>query len=108
LFENIISNALKYSKPSHAPVVDISCKEENGFLEIAFKDNGIGFDEKYIPQMFMLFQRLHGRAAFEGTGLGLAICRKIVEMHAGSIWAKGQEGVGATFFVSLPLNTPDN
>lgn len=108
LFENIISNAIKYSRPSHKPVVDITCKEEDGFLEIAFKDNGIGFDEQYVPQMFMLFQRLHGRAAFEGTGLGLAICRKIVEMHAGSIWAKGQEGEGATFFVSLPLNTPGN
>lgn len=108
LFENIISNAIKYSRPSHKPVVDITCKEENGFLEIAFKDNGIGFDEKYVPQMFMLFQRLHGRAAFEGTGLGLAICRKIAEMHAGSILAKGQEGEGATFFVSLPLNTPGN
>lgn len=108
LFENIISNAIKYSRPSHVPVVDITCKEDNGFLEIAFKDNGIGFDEKYVPQMFMLFQRLHGRASFEGTGLGLAICRKIVEMHAGSIWAKGQEGEGATFFVSLPLNVPGN
>ena len=108
LFENIISNAIKYSRPLHKPVVDITCKEENGFLEIAFKDNGIGFDEQYVPQMFMLFQRLHGRAAFEGTGLGLAICRKIVEMHAGSIWANGREGEGATFFVSLPLNTPGN
>lgn len=108
LFENIISNAIKYARPSHVPVVDITCKEDNGFLEIAFKDNGIGFDEKYVPQMFMLFQRLHGRASFEGTGLGLAICRKIVEMHAGSIWARGQEGEGATFFVSLPLNVPGN
>jgi len=108
LFENIISNAIKYSRPEHIPVVNITCKEENGFLEIAFKDNGIGFDEKYVPQMFMLFQRLHGRAAFEGTGLGLAICRKIVEMHAGSIWAHSQEGEGATFFVSLPLNVPGN
>lgn len=108
LFENIISNAIKYSRPAHIPVVDITCKEDNGFLEIAFKDNGIGFDEKYVPQMFMLFQRLHGRASFEGTGLGLAICRKIVEMHAGSIWAHGQEGEGATFFVSLPLNVPGN
>lgn len=108
LFENIISNAIKYSRPSHIPVVDIACREDNGFLEISFKDNGIGFDEKYVPQMFMLFQRLHGRAAFEGTGLGLAICRKIVEMHSGAIWAQGREGEGATFFVSLPLHTPGN
>ncbi len=108
LFENIIANAIKYSRPSQAPVVDITCKQNGGFVEIAFKDNGIGFDEKYIPQMFRLFQRLHDRTAYEGTGLGLAICRKIVEMHHGTIWAKGQEGEGATFFISLPLNTPGN
>jgi PAS domain S-box-containing protein len=109
LFENIIANSLKYSRPSEAPVIDISCRENSGFLEIAIKDNGIGFDEKYIPQMFRLFQRLHDRTAYDGTGLGLAICRKIVEMHQGTIWANGQEGEGATFFVSLPLNnTPGN
>ncbi|OQP68663.1 sensor histidine kinase [Niastella populi] len=108
LFENIIANAIKYSRPTQAPVVDITCKQNAGFVEIAFKDNGIGFDEKYIPQMFRLFQRLHDRTAVEGTGLGLAICRKIVEMHHGTIWANGQEGEGATFFVSLPLNTPGN
>jgi PAS domain S-box-containing protein len=108
LFENIIANAIKYSRPSQVPVVDITCTQNGGFLEIAFKDNGIGFDEKYIPHMFRLFQRLHDRTAYEGTGLGLAICRKIVEMHQGTIWAKGQEGEGATFFVSLPLNTPGN
>lgn len=108
LFVNIIANSIKYSRPSQRPVIDITCKENGGLLEIAFKDNGIGFDEKYIPQMFRLFQRLHDRTAFEGTGLGLAICRKIVEMHSGTIWAHGQEGEGATFFVSLPLNVPGN
>lgn len=104
LFGNIISNSLKYSKENKTPEVNISCKQENGFIEIKFRDNGIGFDEKYLPKMFTLFQRLHTRQAYEGTGLGLAICRKIVEMHQGKIWATSEEGIGATFFVSLPVH----
>lgn len=104
LFGNIIGNSLKYSKEALTPEVNISYKQENGHIELAFRDNGIGFDEKYLPKMFTLFQRLHTRQAYEGTGLGLAICRKIVEMHQGKIWAASEEGTGATFFVSLPLN----
>ncbi|SFW17472.1 ATP-binding protein [Chitinophaga sancti] len=104
LFGNIISNSLKYSKEAQAPEVSISYKQENGHIELIFKDNGIGFDEKYLPKMFTLFQRLHTRQAYEGTGLGLAICRKIVEMHQGKIWATSEEGIGATFFVSLPAH----
>lgn len=104
LFGNIISNSLKYSKETQTPELNISCRQENGHIEIIFRDNGIGFDEKYLPKMFTLFQRLHTRQAYEGTGLGLAICRKIVEMHQGKIWATSEEGVGATFFVSLPLH----
>lgn len=104
LFENIISNALKYSFKDHPPRISIVCKQKDGNLELAFSDNGIGFDEKYLPQMFTLFQRLHSRDMYEGTGLGLAICRKIAEMHKGSIRAESKEGEGATFYVSLPQN----
>lgn len=104
LFGNIISNSLKYSRETRTPEVNISYKQENGHIELIFRDNGIGFDEKYLPKMFTLFQRLHTRQAYEGTGLGLAICRKIVEMHKGKIWATSEEGIGATFFVSLPVH----
>ncbi|MBP1652952.1 MAG: sensor signal transduction histidine kinase, partial [Bacteroidetes bacterium] len=104
LFGNIISNSLKYSKDALAPQIDISYKQENGHIELIFRDNGIGFDEKYLPKMFTLFQRLHTRQTYEGTGLGLAICRKIVEMHQGKIWATSEEGLGATFFISLPTH----
>lgn len=106
VFENIISNALKYSRPEQVPVIDISYIEEAGNFQIRFKDNGIGFDEKYLPQMFTLFQRLHARESYEGNGLGLAICRKIVDLHHGSMWAESREGGGATFFVSVPVNQP--
>lgn len=108
LFENIISNALKYCKKDQKPQINISFQIKENTIELSFKDNGIGFDEKYMPQMFALFQRLHSRESYEGTGLGLAICRKIVEIHQGQIWASAKEGEGATFYVSLPLNTADN
>ncbi|SHG03263.1 PAS domain-containing sensor histidine kinase [Flavisolibacter ginsengisoli] len=104
LFTNIIANSLKYSKPGQSPEIKVTNREVDGFLEIAFEDNGIGFDEKYVSQIFTLFQRLHTRELYEGTGLGLAICRKIVELHNGKISAEAKEGKGATFYVSLPLN----
>jgi PAS domain S-box-containing protein len=105
LFENIISNSLKYSKKGEVPKIKISCVQKNNQVDLSFQDNGIGFDEKYLPQMFVLFQRLHNRSQFDGTGLGLAICKKIVEIHKGSIWASSKEGEGATFHISLPVNS---
>ena len=104
LFENIISNSLKYSKQNENPKIKISCMKKEDTVELAFEDNGIGFDEKYLSQMFTLFQRLHDRTTDEGTGLGLAICKKIVEIHRGKIWARSSEGQGSVFYVSLPLN----
>jgi PAS domain S-box-containing protein len=104
LFENIISNSLKYAKADVQPLIKITCAKTDTSLQLTFSDNGIGFDEQYLSQMFTLFQRLHDRKTYEGTGLGLAICRKIVELHGGTIWAEGKEGEGAKFYVSLPLN----
>ncbi len=102
LFNNLIGNALKYSRQDAAPEIFISSKLQNEILEISVKDNGIGFNEKYLPQMFTLFQRLHTRETYDGTGLGLAICRKIAEIHSGSIRAESAEGHGSTFYVSFP------
>jgi signal transduction histidine kinase len=104
LFENLITNSIKYSKEDQPPLIRISSSRNNGGLEISVADNGIGFDEKYLPQMFMLFQRLHSVEKYKGTGLGLAICQKIVRLHNGSIKAKSRENEGATFIVSLPYN----
>jgi PAS domain S-box-containing protein len=108
LFGNIISNSLKYSNATTYPVIDISCQQKGQFFELSFKDNGIGFDEQYLPQMFTLFQRLHNRKVYDGTGLGLSICRKIVDLHGGKIWAEGKEGQGAIFYVSLPITPSVN
>ena len=106
LMNNIIGNALKYCRPGQAPEVNVSCTAKDNFMEITFSDNGIGFDNQYLPQMFGLFQRLHTKDKYEGTGLGLAICRKIMDIHGGSIEGEGREGEGARFFVKLPLSRP--
>lgn len=103
LFENLISNSIKYSKENIRPEITISCQQTGNKYEITFTDNGIGFDAKYAPQIFKLFQRLHARNQYEGTGLGLAICLKIVEIHGGTIRTASSEGNGASFFVSLPI-----
>jgi signal transduction histidine kinase len=73
-------------------------------VEISIKDNGIGFDEKYLPKMFMLFQRLHTNDKYKGTGLGLAICRRIVEFHGGAITSSSRDAEGGTFKITLPVN----
>lgn len=107
LVSNIVSNALKYSSPSVSPHIRVSSQKRAGFVQISFADNGIGFSNEYVPQMFGLFQRLHTREKYHGTGLGLAICRKIMDIHGGNIDARGKEGEGACFFVTLPVQHPD-
>ncbi len=116
LLQNLIGNALKFHREQEAPVVKIYGgsihereEEPNGrpadsrVCQILVEDNGIGFDEKHLERVFVPFQRLHGRAAYEGTGMGLAICRKVVERHGGNITAKSTPGQGTTFIVTLPV-----
>ncbi|HSH55384.1 MAG TPA: PAS domain-containing protein [Candidatus Limnocylindrales bacterium] len=102
LLQNLISNALKYKQEGVAPVIRISSVDTDEDCTISIADNGIGFDEQYIDKIFTIFQRLHGRTAYEGTGVGLAICKKIVDRHGGTITAKSKEGEGSTFIVTLP------
>lgn len=104
LFQNLVSNAIKYRKADASPVIEITggAVPGSGFVEIRVRDNGIGFDEKYLDRIFVPFQRLHTREEYSGTGIGLAICKKIVERHAGAISAKAQPGQGALFIVTLP------
>ena len=104
LFQNLFSNALKFNYPDTPPVIDISSTLENSYCTISIRDNGIGFDEKYLDRIFTVFERLHNRDEYPGTGIGLAICRRIVERHQGNITAHSKIGNGATFVVTLPLN----
>jgi PAS domain S-box-containing protein len=107
LFQNLISNALKFHRPGTAPSVTISSAclstASGPVLEISVEDNGIGFDEQYSDRIFQPFERLHGRSEYEGTGIGLTICRKIVERHHGRIEAHGMPGNGANFVIKLPV-----
>lgn len=109
LFQNLISNALKFHRAGTPPVVQVEAKavhlpsHSRGGFEIRIRDNGIGFDEKYLDRIFTIFQRLHGRFEYEGTGIGLAVCRKIVDRHGGLITARSTPGTGSEFVVTLPL-----
>ncbi len=106
LFENIVSNAIKYSRPGVPPVVSIQAEVQGNQVLLTFTDNGIGFEEHYMQKMFEIFQRLHTRDKYAGTGIGLAICKKIVDLHNGTIAAVGTPDIGATFLVTLPLTQP--
>ncbi len=102
LFQNLISNALKFKKPETQSIVHISTEEREDEIIVAVKDNGIGIAPEYQKRIFVIFQRLHSRAKFEGTGIGLSICLKIVQRLRGRIWIESEVDKGATFFVALP------
>jgi light-regulated signal transduction histidine kinase (bacteriophytochrome) len=104
LFGNLISNALKYSRKEVPIRIQITTLTDNNNAVIKVKDNGIGFKEEYQERIFGLFERLHTRDEFPGTGIGLSICRKIVELHHGTISATSTPGDHSTFEVSLPLS----
>ena len=102
LFQNLISNALKYVSGDEQPRITVHGEMTDKICTIYVEDNGIGFDEAYLDRIFKPFQRLHGRNEYEGTGMGLAICRKIAERHGGTITAKSTPGRGSVFIVTLP------
>jgi signal transduction histidine kinase len=120
LFQNLLSNALKFSKTTVQPQIKIYSEQldepsleaapvkTGPYVRIHVSDNGIGLDESYIDKIFVIFQRLHGRTQYEGTGIGLAIVKKIVEKHNGLIGVKSHEGEGATFTIVLPLRQGNN
>jgi PAS domain S-box-containing protein len=103
LFQNLISNALKYSKKEIPPVIAITSSIDGERVTIKVKDNGIGFEDQYREKIFGLFERLHSRDQFPGTGIGLSICKKITELHQGTITAISKPGEYAEFEVTFPL-----
>jgi len=108
LFQNLIQNAIKFSKPDTPPIVKVTVIEMNDdMVTFCVADNGIGFDMQYKDRIFQLFQRLHGRSAYEGTGLGLAICRRIMERHGGEIWVDSEEGKGTQIFLRFSRHKVD-
>lgn len=104
LFQNLISNAIKFSKPNISPVISITAEKKNLYWQFAVTDNGIGIDPKYKEKIFIIFQRLHGKNKYEGTGIGLAHCRKIIKLHNGDIWLESEIGKGSTFYFTINSN----
>jgi len=101
LFQNLISNSIKFHGPGRAPSLDIGSVTENGHWKFYVKDNGIGIDPQFQERIFIIFQRLHNRSAYDGSGIGLAHCKKIVELHGGNIWVESDPGKGSTFFFTI-------
>lgn len=102
VFTNLISNAIKYSRESRPPYIEVTATASANEVIYAVSDNGVGFDMAFAGQLFQVFQRLHRAEDYEGTGVGLALCQRIVNRHGGRIWAEAELGRGATFFVALP------
>ncbi len=101
LFQNLISNAVKYRKKEIDPIVNISAIENEDCWEFAVSDNGIGVQEEFHDKIFQLFKKLHNKSEYEGTGIGLALCKKIVEQYNGEIWVKSEYGKGTTFYFTM-------
>lgn len=101
LFQNLISNAIKFRKENTNPVITISAERKNNFWQFSINDNGIGISTEHGHKIFRIFQRLHKRTEYNGLGIGLAHCKKIVELHNGEIWFDSKYGQGTTFYFTL-------
>ena len=101
VFQNLISNAIKFQASERTPHIEIKAEENAGECVFTITDNGIGMDPQYHEKIFVMFQRLHTRDAYPGTGVGLAICKKIVIRHGGRIWVDSAQGAGSTFGFAL-------
>ena len=101
VFQNLISNALKYRK-EESPLVTITAQKKQELWEFSFADNGIGISPEFHDKIFGIFKRLHTRNEYPGSGIGLALCKKIIERHRGTIWLKSALGTGSIFYFTLP------
>lgn len=101
LFQNLITNAMKFQKPNNQPVIRIKGIDKKHYWQFSIEDNGIGIKEDHFDRIFSLFQKIHGKETFEGTGLGLAISKKIVEQHQGKIWLESEVNKGTTFYFTI-------
>ncbi len=103
VFENLISNAVKFTRAREKARIEIGGRTDGKEATFYVRDNGAGFDMAYVDRIFDVFQRLHSRSEFEGTGIGLANVKRVVERHGGTVWAQGELDEGATFYIALPV-----
>jgi len=108
LFQNLISNALKFQKEDITPHVTIKSQEQNDHWKFSVSDNGIGMEEKDLDKIFSIFHRLHSKDKYEGTGIGLAHCTKIIDIHGGEIWVESEPNKGSTFHFTIEKNNSQN
>ncbi len=104
VLQNLLANAVKFTKSMKNAIIEVGGRTAGKENIYYIKDNGVGFDDRYVRNLFRPFQRLHGGEEYEGTGVGLAIVKRIVQRHGGRVWAEGKVGEGATFYFSLPKN----
>lgn len=102
LFQNLITNAIKFRKKDTYPIITIIAQAKTKEWVFAIKDNGIGIDNLFYNKLFIIFQRLHNKDEYSGTGIGLAQCKKIVDLHGGRIWVESELEKGSTFFFTIP------
>lgn len=108
LFQNLISNAIKFQKENTTPQIVIKSHEQNNHWKFSVSDNGIGMEEKHLEKIFSIFHRLHSKDTYEGTGIGLAHCTKIIDIHGGEIWVESELGKGSTFHFTIEKFTQEN
>jgi len=102
VFQNLISNAIKFKKKGRNPKIKILVEEREKDYLFSVSDNGIGIDKKYFDRIFVIFRRLHTNDQYPGSGIGLSVCKKIINRHGGKIWVESQRGNGSTFYFTIP------